>query len=63
MIHGVSVAEAFGTSSRYAKVRASENALKEIESLTPEQYRHRYSCDCHISDQEDDISMQMGTAI
>lgn len=47
IIHNQIVADASGTSSKYAKIRASKNALEILKGLTPKDFRSRFSCDCH----------------
>ncbi|KAF1982196.1 dicer-like protein 1 [Aulographum hederae CBS 113979] len=46
LVHGKVVASSSGTSSRYAKVRASSKALGLIEGLPQYEYRKEYGCDC-----------------
>ncbi|KAJ5527211.1 dicer-like protein 1 [Penicillium frequentans] len=50
MIHGICVADSTGTSSRYAKVRASERALDAISGMLRDDFRNKYGCDCRASD-------------
>lgn len=65
LIHGESVAEEVGTSSRYAKVRASERALEVIEGMLPTDFRLRFRCDCRSTDEGQKLekSGDIGTAI
>ncbi|KAJ5713331.1 dicer-like protein 1 [Penicillium malachiteum] len=63
MIHGISVAEATGISSRYAKVRASEMALKEISGMLRDEFRVKFGCDCEDSDQVKGVAVDQGTAV
>ncbi|KAI9794454.1 MAG: Dicer-like protein 1 [Peltula sp. TS41687] len=59
MIHSDVVAEGQSSSGRYAKVKASSNALSVLESLTPSEFRERYQCRCQpIGSDEDDDNMQ-----
>jgi endoribonuclease Dicer len=50
MVHGHCIGDAIGTSSRYAKVRASEKAIEAIKMLLPVDFRLKYGCDCQLSD-------------
>ncbi|EPS32555.1 hypothetical protein PDE_07515 [Penicillium oxalicum 114-2] len=52
LIHGQCAGEAVGTSSRYAKVRASERASETISTLLPADFRAKYSCDCESTSLE-----------
>ena len=46
MIHDDIVAEGTASSGRYAKVKASSNALELLKGLAPFEYRMRFRCDC-----------------
>ncbi|OKP10578.1 Dicer-like protein 1 [Penicillium subrubescens] len=50
MVHGRPLGEAVGTSSRYAKVRASENAIEALEMLLPTDFRLKFACDCQSTE-------------
>jgi endoribonuclease Dicer len=50
MVHGRPLGEAVGTSSRYAKVRASENAIEALEMLLPTDFRRKFACDCQSTE-------------
>ncbi|KAF7716635.1 Uncharacterized protein PECH_006474 [Penicillium ucsense] len=50
MIHGQCVGEAVGSSSRYAKIRASERATEALKSLLPADFRIKFTCDCGSAD-------------
>jgi endoribonuclease Dicer len=64
MIHGESVAEEIGTSTRYAKVRASEKALEVIGGMLPTDFRLRFHCDCRPPSDELGVKTgDIGTAI
>lgn len=63
MIHGICVADSTGTSSRYAKVRASERALDAISGMFRDDFRQKYGCDCRASDVENLKGSDTGTAI
>jgi endoribonuclease Dicer len=63
MIHGICVADSIGTSSRYAKVRASERALEAISGMLRDDFRNKYGCDCRASDVENVKDADTGTAI
>ncbi|KAJ5973392.1 hypothetical protein N7481_010602 [Penicillium waksmanii] len=64
MIHGESIAEDIGTSTRYAKVRASEKALEVIGGMLPTDFRLRFRCDCRPSSDDQGVKTgDIGTAI
>ncbi|KAJ5945845.1 hypothetical protein N7454_002684 [Penicillium verhagenii] len=63
MIHGISVAESIGASSRYSKVRASERALDAIEGLSQEDFRKKFGCNCRDSDAANAKLTDKGSAI
>lgn len=46
MIHDDIVAEGTASSGRYAKLKASSNALDALKGVAPFEYRMRYQCDC-----------------
>lgn len=46
IVHNKIVADASGTSSKYAKIRASKSALEKLKGLTPREFRRDYGCDC-----------------
>ncbi|PGH26986.1 hypothetical protein AJ80_01370 [Polytolypa hystricis UAMH7299] len=50
IIHDKVVAEGMATSTRYAKVKASQNALLELEGLPAFRFREKYACDCQTKD-------------
>jgi endoribonuclease Dicer len=50
MIHNEVIAEGRGSSGRYAKVRASANALGILKGLAPFEFRERFGCDCRKKD-------------
>lgn len=50
MVHGQALGEAVGTSSRHAKVKASENAIEALEMLLPTDFRLKFACDCPSTD-------------
>ena len=52
MVHGISVAEAVSTSSRCAKIRASERALEVMEGMLRDDFRLKFGCTCNASDFE-----------
>lgn len=51
MVHNQIIAEATASSGKYAKTKASSNALHLLKGLAPFEYRFEYRCDC--SDKND----------
>lgn len=49
IVHDQLVAEGEATSARYAKMKASENALSKLEGMPPFRFREKYGCDCHAN--------------
>ena len=52
MIHDQIIAEGTASSSKYAKLKASQNALDLLSGLAPFEYRTLYRCNC--SDPKED---------
>jgi len=46
VVHGKVMASSKGTSSRYAKVRASQQALQLLNGVGLEEFREKWQCDC-----------------
>jgi endoribonuclease Dicer len=46
MVHDTIIADSEGTSSRYAKVKASRLAVEELKGLTRREFVGRFGCDC-----------------
>ncbi|EEA28280.1 Dicer-like protein 1 [Talaromyces marneffei ATCC 18224] len=46
LVHDVDLAQATASSGRYAKIKASEVALKNLEGLSAEAFRQKYHCQC-----------------
>ena len=65
MVHLKVVADSEGTSSRYAKVRASQRALRALEQLSPKEFKEKFGCDCGNKGGSDGDSSEgeMGTAV
>ncbi|KAJ6133995.1 dicer-like protein 1 [Penicillium sp. IBT 18751x] len=63
MVHGHSIANAVETSGRYAKVRASEQALLAVQGLLRSDFRLKYGCDCESVDTKDLEELEIGTAV
>ena len=68
MIHDRVVADATASSSKYAKLRASSNALELLSGLVPFEYRMQYHCDCSDGKVAEDVrsgalDQVMGSAI
>ena len=57
LIHNEVIGSGFAKSARYAKIKAANKALEEIDGLAPYEFRSRFGCDCHLkpaSDGDDD---------
>ena len=64
MIHDQIIADGEASSGKNAKVKASQEALKQLEGIAPYQYRMQYGCDCGTEGEGDDASFEnVGTAI
>ncbi|KAJ5279403.1 hypothetical protein N7478_004775 [Penicillium angulare] len=63
MIHGIPVGEDTGTSSRYAKVRASHKALDEISGMLQQDFRRKFGCNCREVNAKEENAGDLGTAI
>ena len=74
LIHNEVIGYASSKSARYAKIRAANKALEEIDGLAPYEFRSRFGCDCHLkagagsegSDVQGEgraIGVEVGTAI
>ena len=46
MVHDEIVADGQASSGKNAKVKASSNALKQLQGLAPFEYRIKYHCNC-----------------
>ena len=55
MIHNEIVAEGTASSGKYAKVKASSNALEQLKGLAPFEFRMQYRCNCTKGAQEDEV--------
>jgi len=62
VIHGGIMESGEASSGRYAKLKASQRALKLIESIPIPEFRKRYKCDCAVRDREA-VNGPHGTAI
>ena len=62
MVHNEVIAEGKAVSGRYAKVKASENALGVLTGLTPLEFRERFGCDCGKAGKEEGEG-EVGTAV
>jgi endoribonuclease Dicer len=49
LVHNIVLAKSTGSSGRYAKIRASEAALKAIENMGVDKFRQKYQCNCMAS--------------
>ncbi|KAI7659135.1 hypothetical protein KC322_g17690 [Hortaea werneckii] len=50
MVHDEIVAFSQGKSGRYARLRAAQQALEQIEGLAPGDFRRRFACDCYLKE-------------
>jgi endoribonuclease Dicer len=62
IVHGNVISEARWSSSRHAKVKASEKALTVLDGLLPFEFRQKYHCDCKEI-MNSSSAMEIGTAI
>lgn len=65
-VHGTMVGSGKAASSKVAKVIASDSAYKEMQGLTPWEFRLRYNCDCKPEQAEEvnaPLEEIIGTAI
>ncbi|KAJ5674560.1 dicer-like protein 1 [Penicillium maclennaniae] len=63
MVHGHSIANAVETSGRYAKVRASEQALVAVQGMLKSDFQLKYGCGCGSVDKKDLEELEIGTAV
>lgn len=68
MVHYEIVAEGLAASSRYAKLKASKEALDLLHGLAPFEFRQRYGCNCAAMEGISEIEVNLddeiiGTAI
>lgn len=61
LIHDTVIAEGVASSGRYAKIKASEKALDELESIGLTEFRERFICNCREADESQVVNL--GTAI
>ncbi|KAF7176654.1 hypothetical protein CNMCM7691_003306 [Aspergillus felis] len=62
IVHGNVISEARWSSSRHAKVKASEKALTVLDGLLPFEFRQKYHCDCQEI-KNSSSATEIGTAI
>jgi len=55
MIHDDIVAEGTASSGRYAKLKASSNALELLKCMAPFEYRMQYHCDCSDGKEKEEL--------
>ena len=46
VVHNTTLSWSQGESARYAKVRASQQALEKLEGMSREEFRRKFACDC-----------------
>lgn len=61
IVHNEVIAQGTSSSTRYAKVKASEKALAVLGGVLPFEFRKKYSCDCRDVQKGQDA--EIGTAI
>ncbi|RAL13999.1 putative RNA helicase/RNAse III [Aspergillus homomorphus CBS 101889] len=61
-VHDAVIAEGVSSSTRYAKVKASERALAALEGMTRLNFREKYNCNCREVGETADQEI-VGTAI
>ncbi|PLB42079.1 putative RNA helicase/RNAse III [Aspergillus candidus] len=61
IVHDFILSEATATSTRHAKVKASEKALAQLEGISSSEFRTNYHCDCRETGTCD--TNDIGTAI
>lgn len=49
LVHNVDLAQATASSGRYAKIKASEIGLKNLDGLSVDEFRKKYHCRCSRS--------------
>lgn len=54
MIHNEIIAEGTASSGKYAKVKASSNALELLKGLAPFEFRMQYRCNCTKAAEQDE---------
>ncbi|KAH3204436.1 Dicer-like protein 1 [Aspergillus fumigatus] len=62
IVHGNVISEARSSSSRYAKIKASEKALAVLDGLLPSEFCQKYRCDCKETKNSSSV-VEIGTAI
>jgi endoribonuclease Dicer len=62
LIHDKVSFYSIGQSGRYARVRVSQEALRELEGLPPYEYRRRYGCQCVQDGADCELSMEKETS-
>ncbi|KAL9102654.1 MAG: hypothetical protein Q9187_009099 [Circinaria calcarea] len=62
MVHNEIIADGESSSGKYAKLKASSNALELLQGLAPFEYRMQYRCDCsdEASEVTDEIEERKG---
>ncbi|KAL1855420.1 Dicer-like protein 1 [Paecilomyces lecythidis] len=63
IVHDSVIAQGTASSSRYAKIKASEAALTRLEGLPPFRFRELYLCDCQRKEDVPIDQREVGTAI
>lgn len=56
LVHKTALAKETASSGRYAKIKASEAALKVLDGLHASEFRERYQCDCSKAKQDDTLA-------
>ena len=63
LIHDVDLAQATASSGKYAKIKASEIGLRNLDGLSVDEFRHKYHCQCSRSGAASLSREEIGCAI
>ena len=66
MVHFHVVADSQGTSGKYAKIRASQKAVAQLEQMNPVDFKQKFGCNCvhkETQKEDEDVDDMAGTAV
>ena len=63
IVHGEIISNATYESGKYARVKASEEALRLLEGLTMAEFRKQYNCDCRRGKDSGNVAAHADSAI